>query len=100
MRKQFVQLVNDPKHNAVLNQGGKTILIKNDRAEMQNERNMYLREAGNLIKASTLSNGKVVEIDWMVEPRVVKADGVIGFSRTKSDLMGTFMGVYNDLTFG
>ena len=98
VRKQFVKAAQETKNE--LKVGGKTLLVKNGRTEIQNDRNGFVREAEEIMKKSELSKDKAVEIDWMVEPRVVKVDGVPVFSQSKTDVVGTFTGNYSDFTLG
>ena len=71
--------------------GGKQILVKVARTELQKTRNFALKDALKLIKAIPESSGKNVEIIWKVpdsKSRHVEVDEEVAFVQTKDDAKG------------
>ena len=74
-----------------LENGGKQILVKPARTELQKTRNYALNEAKKLITNAPESNGKSVENIWKVpdsKSRYVKVNGDVAFVQTKDDAKG------------
>ena len=83
-----------------LESGGKQIMVKGARTEIQKERNWALKEAQKLIKNAPESKGKNVEIAWKVpdtKSRHVMVDGNIGFAQTQNENKGTFIAPFSSL---
>ena len=83
-----------------LENGGKQILVKPARTELQKTRNYALNEAKKLITNAPESNGKSVEIIWKVpdsKSRYVKVNGDVAFVQTKDDAKGSFSAPFTGL---
>ena len=67
---------------------GTNIDVKPPKIAMQQIRNGFLRDVGKRLKASHLTKGKTVEVDW--ETRMVKVNGAPAFEQGKSDSSGSW----------
>ena len=84
-RNNFITTVANKK----LEVQGKTVVIKKARAQLGYERNKVLRKAEELIKASTVSNGKTVNIEWLQKERTATVDGAVAFAQPPGALSET-----------
>ena len=83
-----------------LNVGSKKLMIKPARTELQRKRNYAMRKAEELIKASTLTAGKEVKIEWKVDgsrERLVTVNGTTAFKQGEHDVKGVFLQPFADL---
>jgi len=77
--------------------------IKCDRAKtsMQRKRNDSLHRVCEIVKKDPRSQGKTVSIQWQIEEsknRGVQLDGISIFLQTTTDLSGSFLPPFQDLT--
>ena len=79
---------------------GVTLKIKPARTKLQSKRNYALIKASELIKASPLTAGRDVKIEWKVEgskDRQVTVGSDIGFLQGKDETAGSFMAPFGEL---
>ena len=87
---------------AELNVGGKSIQMKMARTDVNSKRNYSLRKAEELLKGHSSAAGQEIKINWKTdEPgiRNVKVGQNIAFAESKTDLKGTFLAPFADLSF-
>ena len=77
--------------------GGSEVGIRRSLSEAALHRNSALRRAADLLKDDVRYNGCTVKIEWMGE-RGVTVDKVFAFTQNATDVTGTFVGKFSDIT--
>ena len=99
VRDSTLKHLNDNNHT--LAHSGKTLRLAKTRPKQQLTRNYALRKANDLLKNHPHATGKTITINWNLDnstDRTVTVNLVPAFTQTKSDLTGTFLAPFTDLS--
>ena len=89
------------ENNLTLSHNGKTLRLAKTQPKQQLTRNYALRKANDLLKTHPHATGKTITINWKLDnstDRTVTVNHAPAFTQTKSDLTGTFLPPFTDLT--